>query len=152
MKKDNGIIIFEVVEVKDMYVEAVNRLLTQLSSSPQFFTEATLSEIVKSSSSHLFFAQHEGDVIGMLTVGEYIAPTGRKMWVEDVIVDEAMRGRSLGRMLVEHAIAFAKSLGDGTLMLTSRSSRVAANNLYRSCGFILKETNMYRMPLLQNEN
>jgi ribosomal protein S18 acetylase RimI-like enzyme len=69
------------------------------------------------------------------------------MWIEDVVVDKSMRGYSIGRKLVEHAIGFAKSLGSGTLMLTSRSTRVAANALYQSCGFLIKETNLYRMPL-----
>lgn len=143
----DNIRIFEVTAVKDVYVDAVNRLLAQLSSSPVVFTGEHLAKIAESSSSHLFFAEYDGDVVGMLTIGEYLAPTGCKLWVEDVVVDEAMRGRSLGRMLVEHAIAFAKGFGKGTLMLTSRPSRIAANNLYRSCGFEPKETNMYRMPL-----
>ena len=138
--------IFEVTAVDDLYVDAVNRLLVQLSSSPAVFTYEHLAKIAESSSSHLFFAECEGNIVGMLTVGEYLAPTGRKLWVEDVVVDEAMRGRSLGRMLVEHAIAFVEGYGKGTLMLTSRPSRIAANSLYRSCGFELKETNMYRMP------
>ena len=139
--------IFEVTKVKTEYVDAVNRLLVQLSSSPSLFTLEQLEEIVVSHSSHLFFAECDGCVAGMLTVGGYLAPTGRKLWVEDVVVDEDMRGYSIGRKLVEHAISFAKDYGKGTLMLTSRPSRVAANNLYRSCGFEPKETNMYRMPL-----
>lgn len=143
----SGIKIFEVIEVKECSVEAVNRLLVQLSSSPMQFTYDSLAAIVESPSSHLFFAEYAGSVVGMLTVGEYLAPTGRKLWIEDVVVDEAMRGHSIGRMLVEHAIAFSKECGGGTLMLTSRPSRVAANKLYRSCGFEPKETNMYRMPL-----
>lgn len=138
----------EINSVEIRYVEAVNRLLVQLSTKPAVFTLESLEEIVSSPSSHLFFAECEGVVAGMLTIGEYLAPTGRKMWVEDVVVDEAMRGHSIGRMLVEHAIAFAESLGNGTLMLTSRPSRIAANNLYRSCGFESKETNMYRKPIV----
>ena len=140
--------IFEVTEAKKEYVDAVNRLLVQLSSSPTFVTLEYLVEIIDSGSSHLFFAESEGGVVGMLTVGQYLAPTGRKMWIEDVVVDEAARGRSVGRMLVEYAISFVKEIGAGTLMLTSRPSRVAANNLYRSCGFEPKETNMYRMPIV----
>lgn len=139
--------IIEVTMAKESYVDAVNRLLVQLSSSPQPFTYEKLVKIAESPSSHLFFAEKEGCVIGMLTVGEYIAPTGRKLWIEDVVVDESMRGRSLGRMLVEHAIAFSKESGGGTLLLTSRPSRIAANALYRSCGFVPKETNMYRMSV-----
>lgn len=140
--------IFEINSADVSYVDAVNRLLVQLSAKPAVFTLESLEEIVSSPSSHLFFAECEGAVVGMLTVGEYLAPTGRKLWIEDVVVDEAMRGRAIGRMLVEHAIAFAGSLGNGTLMLTSRPSRIAANSLYRSCGFEPKETNMYRMPVV----
>lgn len=139
--------IFEATTAENVYVDAINRLLVQLSSSPVLFTHEKLADIVASSSSHLFFAEHAGEIVGMLTIGEYLAPTGRKVWIEDVVVDEAMRGRSLGRMLVEHAITYSKTTGGGTLMLTSRPSRIAANKLYRSCGFEPKETNMYRMPL-----
>ncbi|MBQ2290296.1 MAG: GNAT family N-acetyltransferase [Bacteroidaceae bacterium] len=139
--------IFEATTAENVYVDAINRLLVQLSSSPVLFTHEKLADIVASSSSHLFFAEHAGEIVGMLTIGEYLAPTGRKVWIEDVVVDEAMRGRSLGRMLVEHAITYSKTTGGGTLMLTSRPSRIAANRLYRSCGFEPKETNMYRMSL-----
>ena len=139
--------IFEVQEATALYVEAIDRLLAQLSSSERHFTIEELQAIVDSGSSHLFLARHNGGIVAMLTVGEYLAPTGRKMWIEDVVVDEAVRGRSIGRMLVEHAISFSKKLGGGTLMLTSRPARVAANRLYRSCGFELKETNLYRMPI-----
>jgi ribosomal protein S18 acetylase RimI-like enzyme len=126
-------------------------LLKQLSSSPLLFTVETLQAIVASEASHLFILECEGEPVGMLTVGEYLAPTGRKMWIEDVVVDEACRGRSFGAMLVKHAIELASSLGAGTLMLTSRPSRVAANALYRSCGFQPKETNMYRMAVEDRE-
>lgn len=139
--------IFEATTAENVYVDAINRLLVQLSSSPVLFTHGKLEDIVASSSSHLFFAEQAGEIVGMLTIGEYLAPTGRKVWIEDVVVDEAMRGRSLGRMLVEHAITYSKTTGGGTLMLTSRPSRIAANRLYRSCGFEPKETNMYRMSL-----
>ena len=147
MTMNNDIRVFEAVEVKESYIDAVNRLLVQLSSSPVRFTMESLIGIVASQSSHLFFAECGGEVVGMLTIGEYLAPTGRKMWIEDVVVDEAMRGRCIGRILVEHAMEFSASLGNGVLMLTSRPSRIAANNLYRSCGFQIKETNMYKKEL-----
>ena len=88
----------------------------------------------------------------MLTLGEYLAPTGRKMWIEDVVVDTAVRGHSFGRAMVEHTIEYAKGLGSGTLMLTSRPSRITANALYRSCEFEQKETNVYRMDIKEKEN
>lgn len=142
-----NISIYELLETDDKYVEAVNRLLGQLSSTPRRFSMASLEAIVNSENSHLLLAEVDGKVAGMLTLSHYLVPTGLKMWIEDVVVDEAMRGRSLGRKLVERAVEYARTLGPGTLMLTSRPSREAANALYRSCGFSFKETNNYTMKI-----
>lgn len=141
----DGLEIFELKEVCNSYVEPVNRLLAQLSSSGACIDAEQLKALVECGASHLFLAKYKGEVVGMLTLGEYLAPTGRKMWIEDVAVDAAARGLSIGRAMVEHAIGYAKGLGGGALMLTSRPSRVAANNLYRSCEFEQKETNVYKM-------
>lgn len=137
--------IFEVQEATALYVEAIDRLLAQLSSSERHFTIEELQAIVDSGSSHLFLARHNGGIVAMLTVGEYLAPTGRKMWIEDVVVDVAARGNSFGRAMVEYAMEYAQKVGDCVLMLTSRPSRIAANALYRSCGFEQRETNVYKM-------
>lgn len=143
----DGVEIFELKVACNCYVGPINRLLAQLSSSGACIDEAQLQALVESEASHLFLAKYKGDVVGMLTLGEYLAPTGRKMWIEDVVVDEAARGLSIGRAMVGHAIEYAKELGGGALMLTSRPSRVAANNLYRSCDFKQKETNVYKMDI-----
>lgn len=87
-------------------------------------------------------------ILACATLCVYESPTGRKASVEDVVVSQASRGRHIGRMLMEHIIAFAHTnLADVDLCLTSRPHRVAANNLYRSLGFQPKETNVYKMPI-----
>ena len=139
--------IFEVNEASSHYLEPINNLLSQLSSSGVSMTMEQLQTLSGNGTSHLFLARYNGGIVAMLTLGEYLAPTGRKMWIEDVVVDAVVRGRSFGRAMVEHAIKYAKDLGGGTLMLTSRPSRVAANALYRSCGFEQKETNVYKMNI-----
>lgn len=143
----DGVEIFELKDACGCYVGPMNRLLAQLSSSGACIDIAQLQALVESEASHLFLAKYKGEVVAMLTLGEYLAPTGRKMWIEDVVVDEAARGLSIGRAMVGHAIEYAKGLGGGALMLTSRPSRVAANNLYRSCDFKQKETNVYKMDI-----
>ena len=143
----DGVEIFELKDACGCYVGPMNRLLAQLSSSGACIDVAQLQALVESEASHLFLAKYKGDVVGMLTLGEYLAPTGRKMWIEDVVVDESARGLSIGRAMVGHAIEYARGLGGGALMLTSRPSRVAANNLYRSCDFKQKETNVYKMDI-----
>ena len=142
-----GLDIFELKEACTCYVEPVNRLLAQLSSSGACIDAGWLQALVECEASHLFLARYNGEVVAMLTLGEYLAPTGRKMWIEDVVVDTAARGLSIGRAMVEYAIGYARGIGSGALMLTSRPSRIAANALYRSCDFEQKETNVYKMNI-----
>ena len=139
--------IFEVKEACGCYVEPINNLLAQLSSSGRCITLGQLQAMVECAGTHLFLGSCGGRVVAMLTLGEYLAPTGRKMWIEDVVVDASVRGRGFGRAMVDYAIEYARGVGDGVLMLTSRPSRVVANALYRSLGFEQKETNVYVMKM-----
>ena len=82
--------IFELTEAAPRYVQPINRLLAQLSSSPVVFTEKELQAIVGSPASRLFLLESDGEVAGMLTLCSYLAPTGRKLWIEDVVVDNAL--------------------------------------------------------------
>ena len=109
-------------------------------------SESMLKEIISSDSSHLFFAFDESDIcMGMLTIGIYISPTGKKAWIEDVVVSESYRGMGIGKKLMDFAIQFVKEQDVSLLMLTSNPARVAANSLYVKLGFEKKETNVYRM-------
>ena len=85
----------------------------------------------------------DGDVMGMCTLGFYTSPTGRKAWMEDLVVDETCRGMHLGERLFNFAADFAEHEGYDTLMLTSRPARIAANRMYQKLGFGRKETNVY---------
>ena len=131
------------------HYEAVCRLMGQLTTRSIVFTAEDYARMVQSPCSRLFLLLCEGRVGGMLTVGTYLSPTGSKAWIEDVVVDEALRGSGLGRVLVEHAIDYCREEGIGTVYLTSNPKRVAANALYRSVGFVRKETNMYKMELTE---
>ena len=126
--------------------EAISRLLKQLTSTPIDFTESFLERIIAEGNA-IFVLREEDEVVGMLTVGSYSSPTGRKAWIEDVVVDSAHRGKGYGRVLVEHAIEYVHTLSPCTLMLTSNPSRIAANELYRNSGFEQKITNVYKMTL-----
>ena len=127
--------------------EAISLLLKQLSSQEFSFSERELAALINDSSSTLFLLFAEGKIAGMLTLGTYLSPTGRKAWIEDVVVDSQERGKGYGKMLVEHAIEYARTLSPCTLMLTSNPARIAANELYRASGFEQKITNVYKMSL-----
>lgn len=127
--------------------QRLEELLNQLTPLPSTLSEQTLRAVLDDSASRLYLLEEENRVVGMLTLGIYHSPTGSKGWIEDVVVDDACRGRGYGRMLVAHAIEEAKMAGVAQLMLTSNPLRVAANKLYRAMGFQRKETNCYRREL-----
>ena len=140
--------IIEVNEFTAAYFDSIRNLLCSLMSEPVQFSETDFKELIASDNSHLFLLLSEKDAIaGMVTVGLYRSPSGSKAWIEDVVVDDAYRGRGYGRMLTQHAIDYAKSQKAGMLMLTSSPSRIIANKLHQSAGFERKETNVYRMKL-----
>jgi ribosomal protein S18 acetylase RimI-like enzyme len=125
-------------------VEAMARLLPQLSSSAPPPTAAELDEIVTSPATVLLVARVDGRIVGSLTLALFRIPTGMRAWIEDVVVDESARGHGVGDALNRAALEIAAARGARTIDLTSRPSREAANRLYRRLGFQARETNVYR--------
>lgn len=125
--------------------QRLEELLNQLTPQHSTLSEQNLRAVLDNSASRLYLLTEENRVVGMLTLGIYHSPTGSKGWIEDVVVDDACRGRGYGRMLVAHAIEEARKAGVAQLMLTSNPLRVAANKLYQQMGFEKKETNCYKM-------
>lgn len=116
-----------------------------------------LTGIVNSEASHLLLAvdgdddnagdSAGGEILGTLTLVVFTIPTGIRAWIEDVVVDDAARGRGVGAALNEAALDLARELGAVTVDLTSRPSREAANRLYVRLGFERRESNVYRYKL-----
>jgi ribosomal protein S18 acetylase RimI-like enzyme len=139
-------VVEECTEVTDELVEAMARLIPQLSSSAPPPTAEDLARIVGSDSAHLLVARDraDGSILGSMTLVVFHIPTGVRAWIEDVVVDGDARGRGVGERLNRDAIALAERLGARTVDLTSRPSREAANRLYQRIGFVQRETNVYR--------
>ena len=129
-------------DVNHETVEALNRLLPQLSSSPKLLTEEDLRALVDFPTVRILLASVEGEPAGMLSLGWISTPTGTKAFIDDVVVDERYRGRGIGEALNQ-----ARALGAKSVDLTSRPSREAANRLYQRIGFQKRETNSYRFTL-----
>jgi GNAT superfamily N-acetyltransferase len=142
------ITISTVENVDEELVSAFERLIPQLSRSNPAPDAETLRAIVESEASTLLIARDEvGTIMGSMTLAMFRIPTGLRAWVEDVVVDEAARGRGVGRLLNEHALEIARRAGATTVDLTSRPSREAANRLYQRLGFVARDTNVYRYTL-----
>ena len=124
----------------------IDRFLEILLNREAAISLEFLEELIAAENSHLFIAYDEnGSCVGMLTIGIYLSPTGKKAWIEDVVVDEKFQGKGIGKKLMAFAIDFVKLHQVSLLLLTSNPSRVAANKLYQKMGFQQKETNVYTM-------
>jgi ribosomal protein S18 acetylase RimI-like enzyme len=134
-------------DVDEALVEALARLIPQLSSSSPPPSAGDLADIVACPESDLFVAELDGRIVGALTLATYRIPTGLKAWIEDVVVDEAARGHGVGEALNQAALESARARGAKHVSLTSRPSREAANRLYQRIGFDPYETNVYRYSL-----
>lgn len=130
------------------FMEALTRLLPQLTPYSIIPTCNDINGIIASEGTSIWVARNDRqEITGMLTLAMYQTPTGRHAWIEDVVVDAAMRNQGIGLELTQAAIQFANSQGAKAISLTSRPERVAANRLYQKLGFQLLQTNLYRMNL-----
>ena len=130
-------------QVTDELAGALQRLVPQLSSAPPP-TRQELAEVVSCPCSRLLVARLGGRLVGALTLVVFRIPTGLRAWIEDVVVDESVRGRGVGAALTRAALDHAVQAGARTVDLTSRPSRQAANRLYQKLGFEQRQTNVYR--------
>ncbi|MBR1962976.1 MAG: GNAT family N-acetyltransferase [Alistipes sp.] len=143
--------IYRVTDATPQLIEALARLLPQLSSSATMPSEEHLKNLLSNSNIHLVAAECEGVIAGMLTLAIVDIPTGRKAWIEDVVTDDSFRGRGVGRALVEKAIAAAEEAGARRIYLTSNPSRKAAHALYAKCGFEQYDTGVFRLNISHKE-
>ncbi len=134
----------EVLDPDKRDLEQLNILIPQLSQSARILSHDEFENIVNSSATHLYFAEENDKIHGMLSLVIFPIPTGIRAWVEDVVVHTDARGKGIGRLLTLHAINEARKFGALTVDLTSRPSREIANKLYQSVGFDKRLTNVYR--------
>jgi predicted N-acetyltransferase YhbS len=96
------------------------------------------AEIRADPTQSLFVAQVQGEVVGtiVLLVVPNLSHNGTPWaFLENLIVTERHRGRGLGRMLLEHAVGFARKSGCHMVELCSDVRRKEAHKLYDSMGF-----------------
>ena len=119
--------------------------LMQKLSSNIVFTRDSLERLLADSNSHLYVIREEGRIVACACLCIYHQPFSTDATIESVVVSSKMRGKGLGRKLMEHLIAEASRMNVDCIHLTSNPKRVTANALYQKMGFEKKETNCYVM-------
>lgn len=125
---------------------AFANLISQLTPDCRQLEAQYLQKIIDNENTFVFVACNP-TIIGTLTLALVSTPSGTKAWIEDVVVDASARKQGVGKKLLQHAIGFATELNISSINLTSRPERIAANKLYQEMGFVLRETNVYRLAI-----
>jgi ribosomal protein S18 acetylase RimI-like enzyme len=126
----------------------LNSLLLQLSSNYPPITAKNLQSVSEKSSVLLATESKTKKTVGMATLAvSHKLTTPDFGTIEDVVVDSGYRGRGIGKELVCRLITKARNLRLHHLDLTSKPSRVVANQLYVQLGFSLRTAITYRLVL-----
>ena len=86
--------------------------------------------------------------IAMATMAVYEVISGRKAWIEDVVVCEEFRQQGIGEQLIQTLIEHAKILRVQTILLFSNPKHETAHRLYKRLGFTEKGSTLFSMNVL----
>ncbi len=130
----------------------LNYLLAQVSEHAEPLTLESLGHILEYSLLVLAQAvtEHSSRIVGMGFSSPVRSASGLRMHLNDIVVAHDHRGQGLARTIVTTLIEHAKRAGARSADLTSNPGRETANALYRSIGFTLRETNVYRFVITNN--
>lgn len=103
--------------------------------------------VVRAQDAPVYVAESAGSVVGMVTLCVFTTLTGRKAFVDHLVVAPDHRGRGVGRALVQHAIERAKAAGASRIDLTANRHKPIGRALYESLGFYERDTGSFRLPL-----
>lgn len=134
-------------------IPAIHRLLVQVNlvhaqERPDIFkaghpkyTDAQLEALILDDSRPIFVAADETDqVLGYAFcifrqhVNDNLLTDIRTLYIDDLCVDEALRGRHVGRQLYEFVLQFARESGCYNVTLNVWSCNESAMRFYEACG------------------
>lgn len=138
-------------QLKD--IEGINQLLHQVltvhhNGRPDLFkenctkyTDEELSHIILDDSRPIFVAADENEtVLGyafcifIQHLNDNILTDIKTLYIDDLCVDETLRGQHMGRQLYDAVITFAKENGCYNVTLNVWSLNEAAMKFYEKCG------------------
>ncbi len=102
------------------------------------YVAGPLSEFAKSHTARekIWLLERNGTLAGSVAIVEASTEAAQLRWL---LLNPDLRGRGLGRMLMEEALRFCREHGYRSVFLWTEASLIAAGGLYKSFGFRLIE-------------
>ena len=135
-------------EIDEHTVRDINGLLGQLTSRTEAKIDHRKLALALKSDMRMMVARHGSTVVGMGIICRVPRLTCKECEIHDVVVDSFHRGKGIAGEILSQLIAEGRSrYSADQINLTSRPDRSEANRLYKNRGFVLRETNCYRLTL-----
>lgn len=134
-------------------MEGINRLLKQVlmvhhvgrpdlfKADVKKYTDEELADIVKDDKKPIFVARdNKGKVMGYAFclyqqyIDNNILTDVKTLYIDDLCVDETLRGRHVGKSLYEYVLEFARKEGFYNVTLNVWSCNESAIKFYEKCG------------------
>lgn len=107
------------------------------------YTETELSDIIRNEKTPIFVAADEKDeVLGYAFcqfqqhIDNNILTDVKTLYIDDLCVDEALRGQSIGKQLYDAVVGFAKESGCYNVTLNVWACNETAKRFYEKCGLV----------------
>lgn len=121
----------------------ISNLFEQLGGDKK---QINLNEIIDGKNQITIAYCSENDrIIGIALMCNYTVISGKKGWIEDVVVNFEYRGKGIGRKLMNKLIEIGKEKKLTEILLFTEDHRKPAINLYTDLGFKVKDSRIYRI-------
>jgi GNAT superfamily N-acetyltransferase len=128
---------------------ALARLLPQLNPTLPVPDMERLERLLADPDVTLLVAVDGDRIVGTTTVIVYTTPFWIKARLDEVVVDDAARGKGVGEALVKAALDIGRQRGAQVAELQSGRgpNRAAAHRLYERLGFQIRNSDVMRIVL-----
>ncbi|MBQ6787242.1 MAG: GNAT family N-acetyltransferase [Lachnospiraceae bacterium] len=149
-------------EERDM--EGINSLLFQVlmvhhNGRPDLFkagckkyTDEELKDIIHDEKTPIFVAVNEENQVAGYAfcifqqhINNNILTDIKTLYIDDLCVDENIRGQHIGKRLYEHVVQFAKEQGCYNVTLNVWSLNESAMKFYEACGLVPQKVGMEKI-------
>ncbi len=137
--------ILKVNDIEKSLQEDIEELYNQLNSTIEQLS--ILKVLENNPNTTVVLCREEKTVIGIAMMAMYKVISGHKGMIEDVVVHTGHRGKGIGRKLMKKLLEEAKDRKLSEVLLFSGHHRKPAISLYKSLGFELKDSGLYRLIL-----
>ena len=146
---------------KNTDMSGINKLLEQVlmvhhngrpdlfKSGAKKYTDEELVEIIRDDSKPIFVAVDETDkVLGYAFcvfqqhINNNILTDVKSLYIDDLCVEEALRGQHIGKQLYEYVLTFAKDQGCYNVTLNVWACNESAMRFYEKCGLVPQKIGM----------